>query len=118
MITEKRCATCREIKPIKEFNKRTSEKDGYSYQCKLCHSLKNKKDRLRNSERVSKYRKEKSRYDITNLTETYVKNRIQTQFGIPAAEQTPEIIEEKREALKIMRLLKQIKEEEKDGRSA
>lgn len=33
----KRCSTCKEIKPVSEFNKNRSAKDGLQKQCKDCH---------------------------------------------------------------------------------
>ena len=36
-IQTKRCSHCKQIKPISEFNKNHSQKDGYSHRCKICH---------------------------------------------------------------------------------
>jgi len=50
----KRCSKCGEIKPISEFNKDISRKDGCASSCKACKKL----YRLENKERISEYRKE------------------------------------------------------------
>jgi hypothetical protein len=36
--TEKFCPTCEQTKPIGEFGKHSSAKDGYRYQCKSCNN--------------------------------------------------------------------------------
>ncbi|WP_273845372.1 HNH endonuclease [Rubrobacter calidifluminis] len=35
----KRCSRCRQIKPLSEFCKNRSRKDGYHHRCKACHKL-------------------------------------------------------------------------------
>lgn len=35
-IITKRCSTCKNNKPISEFNKNRAQKDGYHNQCKIC----------------------------------------------------------------------------------
>lgn len=37
VMTEKRCSKCRETKPLTEFWRNRSTKDGYQSQCKPCH---------------------------------------------------------------------------------
>ena len=37
-IISKRCSKCKEIKPLSEFCKHKSYKDGHRYWCKLCES--------------------------------------------------------------------------------
>ena len=48
MLKEKKCPKCRVVKPIVEFSKNKSKKDGYQYHCKECSAkyqanLENKK---------------------------------------------------------------------------
>ncbi len=43
MTTEKRCTDCKTTKPISEFNKNKSEKDGYTHVCKACRKVRSKK---------------------------------------------------------------------------
>lgn len=38
----KTCSKCKQSKPFKEFNKHSSNKDGYQYQCKVCRKETNK----------------------------------------------------------------------------
>lgn len=39
----KQCNTCHETKPLSEFNKKSSTKDGLERYCKSCHQARNKK---------------------------------------------------------------------------
>lgn len=39
----KRCSTCHEYKTLNNFNKDKSRKDGFSWRCKQCHAVMNKK---------------------------------------------------------------------------
>lgn len=41
MLTEKKCAHCKEVKPANQFYKQTSMKDGLNSYCKPCHKKKN-----------------------------------------------------------------------------
>jgi hypothetical protein len=37
-IGERRCVICRETKPLEDFHKDKSRKEGRSYRCKTCHA--------------------------------------------------------------------------------
>lgn len=37
--TERRCYSCKEIKPIEEFSKDKSRPGGYGYRCKKCNNI-------------------------------------------------------------------------------
>jgi len=39
----KKCATCKQDKPVTEFNKKSSTKDGLERYCKDCHRARNRK---------------------------------------------------------------------------
>lgn len=39
MFIERKCCTCKEIKPIEQFTKNASKSTGYNYQCKVCKKL-------------------------------------------------------------------------------
>lgn len=39
----KLCSTCRHVKPIAEFNKKSSTKDGLERYCKECHRARNRR---------------------------------------------------------------------------
>lgn len=49
----KQCCSCKELKPIFDFNKKRSNKDGLERYCKVCHRLKNQKHY---NENKSKYK--------------------------------------------------------------
>ena len=51
----KKCSHCHEIKPITEYYKRKSKKDGYEYQCKKCEST-------RRIKRYNKYKEKELDY--------------------------------------------------------
>ena len=38
-ITEKKCFTCSEVKPINSFNKKSAAKDGLQTNCKICVNI-------------------------------------------------------------------------------
>ena len=50
MIAVKMCSTCREIKPVMDFPKNRTTKDGFGYNCKACHIELNKKSRKKKPE--------------------------------------------------------------------
>lgn len=37
----KQCSTCKELKPLTDFNKKSANKDGHERYCKACHRLRN-----------------------------------------------------------------------------
>jgi hypothetical protein len=47
----KTCSRCKEYKPFEYFPKTKTNKDGYSYLCKICNKSSNREYRLRNSEK-------------------------------------------------------------------
>lgn len=62
------CTTCKELKPLTEFFKSKTYKDGLGYRCKPCDTLARKKYRAQNltSERISKKRAQlKFKYDLS-----------------------------------------------------
>jgi hypothetical protein len=42
MITEKKCSGCGEVKPVEEFYKRPSRKNGFTSECRKCARARNK----------------------------------------------------------------------------
>ncbi len=59
----KRCSTCGEVKPLSDFNKKSSTKDGLERYCKPCHKHRNKKHYTSNKQsyiaRATKQRQDK-----------------------------------------------------------
>jgi hypothetical protein len=47
----KRCSKCRIVKPVSEFSKNRSTKDGYQKQCKSCMKTANKENREKHKEK-------------------------------------------------------------------
>jgi hypothetical protein len=37
--SERRCYSCKEVKPIEEFSKDKSRPGGYGYRCKKCNNI-------------------------------------------------------------------------------
>ena len=60
----KQCCTCSLEKPLFEFNKKSSNKDGYERYCKMCHKARNKKHYEENKtsyvESARRWQKEKN----------------------------------------------------------
>ena len=44
----KKCSACKKKKPLKDFNKNSSQKDGYSHACRDCNKIRHKKYREKN----------------------------------------------------------------------
>ena len=51
-MTNKTCSRCKETKPVSEFNKNRSSKDGLTFWCKGCKSESSRRYRETNRERV------------------------------------------------------------------
>jgi hypothetical protein len=52
VVSTKVCSKCKEEKPLSDFNKRTPNKDGLQYQCKVCISKYGKQHYLKNKEEI------------------------------------------------------------------
>lgn len=53
----KRCSTCHEIKPTREFYRNVSCKDGHDYDCKGCKNLRNRSWAVKNPKKIMENRK-------------------------------------------------------------
>ena len=68
----KQCCRCKEVKPLSEFYKKSSTKDGYYYHCKLCQNIHGKKHYEKNKSyyisKAEKWRKDNpgGRHKISN----------------------------------------------------
>jgi len=60
---EKRCTKCGEVKPLKEFHKAKSHKDGFLYHCKRCV---NEYDRKYYATHTEKHRENQKKYRVTH----------------------------------------------------
>lgn len=58
-MTSKKCSNCKNIKPLSEFHKNKSQKDGHQHYCKVCRgdSVRRKKYRDANKDKIAKWRK-------------------------------------------------------------
>lgn len=72
----KRCGSCEFMKPLSEFGKSSSSKDGLRCYCKECRKAYNRAHRVERSEYNKKYRQEHK----SELAEHYKKYR-QTEHG-------------------------------------
>jgi len=66
------CSSCKKTKPKTDFYKNRATKDGYTYQCKICKKISNKKWKKANPEKV---RESKRRYRETHREELRINNR-------------------------------------------
>lgn len=114
----KKCSTCKEVKPINEFYKHKRQKDGLYSQCKYCankvrkeYYKKHLKERIEYQKKYKKeHRKEHTEYnkkDRALLKNWYIKEKL-IQSGWEKENITEEIIEEKRNIIKVKRIIKKI----------
>ena len=132
------CYKCREEKPLEEFYKNERMLTGYASYCKKCNRItakewseKNKEKVLeKNKKRAEKWRnnnREKAnaiqrkfykknhkkieaerRRERENCCPFYIKSMLKRQ-GFIDSQITPDVIEEKRNIIKVIRIIKQIK---------
>ena len=85
----KTCTSCLLLKPLKEYHRDSSKKDGRHSQCKNCHSVRNKIRRKNNPEYVEKCRQRSKEYRL-NSPEVYkasVRNStLKKKYGIGITE--------------------------------
>ena len=109
----KKCNMCGEVKPINEFYKHKSNKDGLCLQCKYCankvrkeYYKKHLKERIEyQQEYRKKYRKEhieRNRKDRALLKDWYIKDNL-IKYGWKKEDITEEIIENQRNIMKTKR---------------
>ena len=114
----KRCPKCGQIKRLSEFYKHKRNKDGKTSFCKSCCNARSTRYRENNPEKVRASRKryrennpEKIKADLKKgrdeLYPSYVKSLIRNQTGLNKEQITPDMIELKRQNLKLKRLLKE-----------
>lgn len=63
-MKKKRCVTCIEDKPLSEFNKQSSQKDGYAFYCRICRNKQKKADYERDKDLILPRIKEKREANI------------------------------------------------------
>jgi hypothetical protein len=68
----KKCTTCKEIKPLKFFPVKSQNKDGYSYACKECVNKYKRKWNNKNKDKVSE---NNSRYSKTHKIQRAANNK-------------------------------------------
>ncbi len=77
MTKEKRCSTCKEIKPIEQFGKNRNTKSGYMYECKECCKAYSQstrgKEAIKNHRQTEKYKQSQRRYSQTENRRLYNK---------------------------------------------
>ena len=70
MVKEKRCAFCKKIKVLSDFNKNRSAKDGFANMCKECRKL----YRLKNKDYIIQYRNQNKEKHKKQYKEYYQKH--------------------------------------------
>ena len=124
------CSKCGEEKSIIEYAKDKTHKDGLSSQCKNCrnfHQYKyTKKWRMKNKDKHVQYsiayqkkypnkRRQKEKRQHQNLINSYVKQLLSRRTNLSALDIPIELVELKREHIKLGRLLKGIQNEDNQG---
>lgn len=110
------CSKCGQYKPLSDFYKDSSKKDGFKYACKVCcdssrdRSTKEYKDSAIIWHK-SEAQKESEKRKISELQDSYVKKRLRLQYGLTTEEinGSPQLIELKRIELKNKRYGRQFK---------
>lgn len=124
------CNICKEEKLLDAYNKNKSRKDGLEYHCRYCGISKSKSYYQRNSNKVTAKTRQrqldnpklvqeqkrkyfqrnrdlvlsKQKFEIDNLTDSYIKKSLKRYMNIDNAPQ--EFIEAKRRLLLIQRVLR------------
>ena len=119
----KKCSKCGEVKPINEFYKQKSCKDGLNSYCKCCMNKKveewrkkHPKERIKHQKKyINKYKKKYSEYQkkykkehiVALLKDCYIKDRL-ISLGWGKENITEEIIKEKRNIIKTKRIISKL----------
>lgn len=121
----KRCTKCGKRKKRDAFQKDSSKSTGLRFECKTCASTRNrgryatdsryrrrktaiaKKWANANPERRKSYTRNCMRRQCQSLSDAYIRAKIAHRSGIPCAAIPKELVEAKREQLKLHRLLKE-----------
>lgn len=74
----KTCSSCKETKDLSEFNRQSSNRDGYCTQCRVCRSAKKKAWKKANPDKV---KAEKQRYRRSNPEFPGVKDNIKRNIA-------------------------------------
>lgn len=78
----KRCYVCKQTKPIDEFGKNKTKKDGLRAECKICHRI---NDRIYKQNNRKKILKKKKQYRLKNkdkIRKYDRKYRLKKKFGL------------------------------------
>ena len=88
MKTEKRCSHCKTWKPIEEFRKDRSAKDGYSHECKVCARIRDAQYRGADIEKLNAKRERLAAINWSQIFAAYEQGQqikeIAEGFGLSA----------------------------------
>ena len=129
MCETKKCSKCGEVKDLREFHKNASRKTGASDECKICikkrgakYVITHKEERNirqrawkeRNPRLVIEAGRKSSNNERANLTNNYLVSAIRTELNLTSKDGAilEELIELKRQQIKIYRLLKEKQNEQ------
>ena len=102
----KQCSKCKIFKEIVLFMKRSANKSNYGSWCKKCGNAYNRKHRVDYIEKHKIWERNQQRKDIKNLANHYIRDTISKGSSLQHKDIPNELVEIKREQLKILRLLR------------
>lgn len=94
-IETKRCSKCKKIKPLSEFYKDRSKKDGLQHRCKICLKI-----FISHYQKTKKGKATKKRYRQTDKGKAYYKRYMKTEKGKAAQKRYQQSEKGKRLALR------------------
>ena len=100
----RKCKKCKQLKPPEKFK-------GPRTYCDDCHNIMRNKHYKKNRKKIGVYMKILNARNSNNLTEGHIIKVLKRDVGVPSECITTEIIEMKRDQLRLMRSIRQINNE-------
>lgn len=107
IVCDRQCVKCEMVLPVELFIKNPTKKDGRSSWCKPCR-LAYRKAKAKESNK--KFKKLNKKRDRENLNPQYIKSKLSQRSSIKYGQIPGELIELKREQLRLYRTVRQAKQ--------